>query len=256
METIKPRGEPQRNGHNVPSPDTATAEEPWSEEALRQEVQRLAGENQHLLGMMAGAADDELTRLRSENAQLKANLEELEQLLSSGGTSADWAEQQKEYEALLEEKSEVIRSLHQKLQEERAGAEAGLKDIPANADLPASERQLLALKAELEEQKAQLEADEESLMTQMRQMEMMMARERAEMARQRTEMQRLHNDLKHEMEQAARDGSLRERLNNLQRRQPEATPKNPAATPPSEPTPAPTPAKNTGVLRRLFRPGT
>ena len=105
----------------------------------------------------------------------------------------------------------------------------------------------------MEAQRRQLEEDEESVMHQMRQMEMGMARERAELARQRAELQRLHNDLKHEIEQASRDGALRERLQHLQRRAPDPGKTGSGESPrPSDPTPAP---RNSGVLRRLFGSG-
>jgi hypothetical protein len=49
--------------------------------------------------------------LRRSSAELQEMVEELRQLEES------WGRQQREYEGLLEEKSEVIRTLHQKLQE-------------------------------------------------------------------------------------------------------------------------------------------
>src|SRR5262249_56612934 len=97
------------------------------------------------------------------------------QRAGAGGASEGGAERKREYEALLEEKSEVIRSLHQKLQEyqERPTAVAP------------KEAELVALSEQLEQDRRQLQEDEESLMQQMRQMEMTMSRERAELARQR-----------------------------------------------------------------------
>ena len=59
----------------------------------------------------------------------------------------------KEYESLLEEKSEVIRSLHLKMQEGHAGVTA---EVPR-------EEELLALSEELERERAQLKEDEETL---------------------------------------------------------------------------------------------
>ncbi len=249
MSNLKPRGEALRNGHHSQAAtETVLApEDGWGDEAaLRLEVQRLTSENQQLLGLLAaGDLGTELERLRAENAQLRGNLAELEELIDDEGKSQAWAEQQREYEALLEEKSEVIRDLHHKIQELRDQPERPTR--PADDDdQPPSEEALRELMAELEQQRQQLAEDEESLMTQMRQMEMSMARERAELARQRAELQRMHNELKHEVEQAARNGALREQLQHLQRRQPEAPSR------PSEPTPAP---KNSGVLRRLFGNG-
>ena len=73
--------------------------------------------------------------LRGENAELRARLEELEQALQTPESSEEtWAERQKEYEALLEEKSEVIRSLHMKIQELQEVA------VPPSAPVPSSRR--------------------------------------------------------------------------------------------------------------------
>jgi hypothetical protein len=57
------------------------------------------------------------------------------------------------------------------------------------------------------------------------------------MARQRSELQRLYQDLQHEIEQAQKDGGLRERLMSLQRRsQAEvAAHQPPARTAPQQP---------------------
>jgi hypothetical protein len=134
-------------------------------------------------------------------------------------SEAGWIERQREYEALLEEKSEVIRTLHRQLQELRQNPPAAAPAPPPQAPAPAAEdSQLASLKEQLDEDRRQLSADEDALMVQMREMEMAMSRERAEVARQRTEVQRLHNDLKHELGQAARNAGLRERLLPLQRR--------------------------------------
>lgn len=153
-----------------------------------------------------------LEKLRAENAQLRATIRELEQLLEgSSGDSPDAAQRIKEFEAVLEEKSEVIRELHRKLQEhaDRPAAAAGATP---------REEELLALSEELERERRQLKDDEESLMAQMREMEVQMSRERAEMARQRNDLQRLQNEIRHELELAERDATLRERLAPLQRR--------------------------------------
>ena len=162
-----------------------------------------------------------------------------------------WSDRQKEFESLLEEKSEVIRSLHLRIQELQ-DAPAG----PAEADMGESH----LLQTEMAEQRRQLAEDEESLMQQMRQMEMAMSKDRAELARQRNEIQRLHNELNHEIEIASRDPGLRERLVALQRLQGEIGRKQsagpPAATKQSTPAAAAAPAapkkENSGLLRRIF----
>ena len=192
---------------------------------------------------------DEYERIQTEHEQLRTQLAELER-----GASAAWAEKEKDYEALLEEKSELIRGLHQTIAE--------LEDRPAApaANVP-REEELLALSEELERERKQLKDDEESLMKQMRDMEVTMSKERAELARHRTEMQRLHTEFRHEMELASRDASLRERLAPLQRKHQEMINRkggapSAAAKAPDAPVPAPQQAvkgkKDSGLIRRLF----
>ncbi len=203
---------------------------------------------------------EEVTVLRVENAQLRTRVAELEQIVEATTEQAHQigAEQQKEFEALLEEKSEVIRTLYQQLQELREQPAPEANSAPpghggdASPDIATLQQELLVLKEELEERQRQLEADEAALMDQMRQMEIAMSRDRVEMARQRTELQRLHQDLQHDLEQAQRDGGLRERLQSLQRRaQPEAaaTPRSIRAgqslSPAAPPTTAPTGSNQT-----------
>jgi hypothetical protein len=119
----------------------------------------------------------------------------------------------------------------------------------------------------LEQETEQLKEDEAALMQQMREMEVGMSRERAELARQRNELQRLHADIRHELELAARDATLRERLIPLQRRhhemlhrkgtggpapaQPQAREPQPAARE-AEPAPKEERGKDSGLLKRLF----
>ncbi len=215
------------------APDVAASLDTWGDD-LREELERLAAEQRELLGA-AGAQPEgatghrEVERLQRENADLHQRVAELERALADqpAADGEEWKDQQAEYEALLEEKSEVIRALHLKIQELRDGAAShGAAPAPASARgsvEPANQQDLLQLRQELEERRQQLEEDEEALMQQMKQMEVSMAKERAELARQRTELQRLHNDLRHEIEQASRDTSLRERLAPLQRRHQDAT---------------------------------
>jgi hypothetical protein len=229
---------------------------------LHEEMQRLAAINQELLGQTSPESpaaynldeSGELAQLRKENADLRAHIAELEQSLGSPNQST-WEDQQKEYEALLEEKSEVIRSLHLKIQE------LGEQQAPP-AEEGAEELDATKLKKEIAELRRQLEEDEESLMQQMRQMEMAMSKDRAELARQRSEIQRLHNEVNHEIEIASRDPGLRERLVALQRLQGEITGRkspgnasSPASKEPAEPTTAPkraAKAESSGLFRRIF----
>jgi DNA repair exonuclease SbcCD ATPase subunit len=212
------------------------------------------------------AADDQ-DLLRHQNAALRAKVEELEQQIASTGQIAEerWVELQREYETLIEEKSETIRTLHHKNTElrERGAAAPAAAPAPEVAAVPPDREDLLRLQTEVLEQRRQMKEDEESMMGQMRQMEMSLAKDRAEMARQRAELQRLRDDLQHELDVAARDGGLRERLGALQRaattlttaRGP-ARQETPQASP--KPTPVPNPPASTpprsGLFRRMFSP--
>jgi hypothetical protein len=183
------------------------------------------------------AADEQLARAEKMLADLK---KEAEQAL---------LDQQAEFERILEEKSGLIRELHLKVQE--------LEQRPARPVATPREEELMALSEELERERQQLKEDEDALMEQMGQMEVQMSRERAELARQRTELQRLQGEIRHELELAARDAALRERLAPLQRRHQEMTrgrgPAAPEAPAPAEAAPADTARPGgSGIFRRLF----
>jgi hypothetical protein len=203
---------------------------------------------------------EELELLRTENAALRDMVEELEKLLEEKLRAEQaWTERQREQDALLEEKSDVIRELHQKLQERPAAAAAAAPREPAA--IP-REEELLALHEELEQERRQLKDDEEALMAQMREMEVQMSRDRAELARQRNDLQRLHSEILHELELASRHAALRDRLQPLQRRHQEmlhqkgteSSREGPRAAPNADPAPPQeAPARdNSGLLRRLF----
>ena len=228
---------------------------------FEEELKRLSAVNQELLGgFHHEGTDNEVDQLREENAALKARVQELEALASGQGEEL-WQERQREYEMLLEEKSEVIRGLHQRIQDMADCVSLG--DGPAPAPSVSATKlgqvsstklgqaeEILRLKRELEEQKKQLEQDEEDMVAQMRQMEMQMAKERAEMARQRQEMQRMQADLAREIEQSSRDPLLRERLNSLSRRSdPKPAGPAPAADKPAAPK---TEQQSSGFFRRIF----
>jgi chromosome segregation ATPase len=201
----------------------------------------------------------EVDPLRQENNVLRETVAELEKMLEQMlQAEQTWTERQKEQEMLLEEKSDVIRELHVKLQEHAA--------VPAPREGGAAphEDELVALSEALEQERCQLKDDEETLMAQMREMEIQMSRERAELARQRNDLQRLHNEIRHELELAARQAELRDRLLPLQRRHQEMlhrkgaepSPEAPSSSsaPPAAPAaaPAPTGKDSSGLLRRLF----
>jgi chromosome segregation ATPase len=188
----------------------------------------------------------ELEHLRAENAQLRTLCLELEQALQEAtqqqAAAAD--ERLKEYEALLDEKSDTIRTLHQQLQETRTAfeeleaklAEAGQapqaepQPAPRAASGPVPrEEELLALSEELERERRQLQEDEQTLMEQMREMEISMARERAELARQRNDLQRLQGEIRHEMERLERNGALQSKIEGLKSKLQDATTRRGAA---------------------------
>jgi DNA repair exonuclease SbcCD ATPase subunit len=284
--------DPNRTGvsgppRHTPSDDTPR-NEPADANAARagetRDMQRMAKENAQLLGNLRSRAEPadaaDLNALRDENAELRAKLQELEQLIQGpDGIEAAWTERQREYEALLEEKSEVIRGLYLKIQELQSGpaavspaeaANAAATDLPATSPPPTdlaatdvSAKEVLDLQRQLEEERRQLKDDEEMLMGQMRDMEMAMARDRAELARHRAELQRLHSDLARELENANRDSGLRERLLALTRRPPPEPVKAKSPVPgtrapgskaPGEPAgPAgETKKSNSGFFRRMF----
>lgn len=230
----------QRRDHFATNPDRheVRPDDLLDDEELRAEMSRLMAANKELLSGIDSehhsSDDGELEKLRAENAELRGCLDEMENA---------WQVRQREYESLLEEKSEVIRGLHLKLQEFK-GPAAGAAD-------QAAVDEIARMKRELDDQRRQLEEDEEALMMQLREMELAMSRERAEMARQRNEMQRLQAELSHEIEQSSRDSGLRERLLAIHRRSQEPADSQPA--PPAAPTSNPTTTKSrSGFFRRVF----
>ena len=280
MATVQPAAAP-RASTLPPNRKPAENDDPLGLSEFDEELKRLSAANQELLAefkqkvadpsdaaiteaaTLPPAIAEEIEFLRLENTELRARIDQLEAM---GGGKAEklWQERQREYEMLLEEKSEVIRSLHQKIQEINESAIGGPAPAPS-ASMSGSRlgqapgassvrlgqaEEILRLKRELDEQRKQLEQDEDDMMAQMKQMEITMAKERAEMARQRQEVQRLQADLAHEIEQSGRAPELRERLNNLRRTQEV----KPAAAAP--PIPASKPKadqqKSSGFFRRLF----
>jgi len=253
---------PRRTGSQAEALRAAGLEALPDDEGLQHELGRLAEENRKVRAELEGQLDataatanaEELTRLRAENEHLARRVTELERLTEDAQKSkAEWEARQREYDGLLEEKSEVIRDLHRRLHEQPERAPG---NIPR-------EEELIALSEELERERKQLKDDEESLMEQMRQMEVQMSRERAELARQRNELQRLQNDVRHELELAARDATLRDRLAPLQRRHQDmmnrtggprgqdAAAREPAAAASAAPGAGPG-KKESGLFRRIF----
>jgi chromosome segregation ATPase len=218
--------------------------------------------------------DSELIEtLKEENESLRGIVAELRQMLEEGGGGGGgdaeaFAEREREYEAMLDEKTEIIRQVHAKMHELEKELEAKKNIVPTP-----DREELLALSDELERERCQLEQerrqhesdanqlreDEESMMRQMREMELQMAKERAELARQRNELQRLHSEIRHELELAQRDAAVNERLKLLQRRHKEVE-EGTAGGPPGGPKtagPKPPPTKKESgsgmsIMKRLF----
>ncbi len=232
-----------------------------------------------------GAADSAAVHeLTDENERLRGIIAELRQLLDETTAKGNdsFEDREREYESLLEEKSELIRNLHVQMKElEEMASGNGGGSAPARSGTP-DDSELLALSDELERERCnieqerrtmeddrrQLREDEEAMMRQMREMELQMAKERAELARQRNELQRLHGEIRHELELAQRDAAVNERLKLLQRRHQEVTgtKSDDDAPPPASlrPTrkssqgtqpPKPTKPGDSGMFRRLFRGG-
>jgi hypothetical protein len=182
----------------------------------------------------AGTGPGDLTdpeTLQQENEQLRSLCAELEQALQEAtqqnAFQAD--ERLREYEALLEGKDEMIRQLHQELQNAQAAmAELEGQINPNNTPRvytgPAPrEEELLALSEELERERRQLQEDEQTLMDQMREMEVGMAKERAEMARQRNDLQRLQSEIRHELDRLERNGAAQNKIADLKSKLHDAT---------------------------------
>lgn len=212
----------------------------------------------------------ELTQLRAENAQLRGLCAELEQALHEATGEEAWGERAREYEGLLEEKSQLIRGLHEQVEQLQATLEQAKAEAPKRpAGVPATgEEELLALSEELERERRQLQEDEQALMEQMRQMEVSMARERADMARQRNDLQRLQGEIYHELERLERSGALESKIESLKTRLQDVTNRRGAAPGPGaggssgshrpvnvpQPPPA-APSKKEGLIGRLFGKG-
>jgi len=175
--------------------------------------------------------------LEQENALLRARIHELENELAKGRPAPDSSRKEQEYEALLAEKSEVIRTLQERIQAiERPGD-------------PTSSELVNALR-ELEEERQRLTEDQKAFHEQGREMETSLAKERAELARQRNDLQRLEGEIERVLGQSGCDPVLREKLMSMQRR-PSSRAEFSGPTEVSSEA-APPPAKKTGLLRRLF----
>jgi len=219
--------------------DDATSKAPKVDSTSDQEHEEILRRLRQQEGSpQASAADDEdLAQLTADNSELRSIYEELRQLTeeTAGQDSVNYEEKEREFEALLEEKTEAIRMLHMRIQElERVVGHAQSSRRPA-IKLPSKE-ELLGLSDELDRERCQMEQerrqlevdrkqlqdDEEAMVRQMREMELQMAKERAELARQRNELTRLHSEIKHELERAQRDRDIHKKLESFRRNTPDS----------------------------------
>jgi hypothetical protein len=181
------------------------------------------GEGSNGDGSHYGADVDSLL---AENFQLRNAVAELERRVEQASTEGQqsWLDRQREYEVLLEEKSELIRSLHCEIKE-LAESRPVVKPTPKEEELLAFSEELERERCQLEQEKRQsgelrqrLSEDEQEMLRQMRDMEVQMARERADFARQRTELQRILDDIRRELDNIERNGHLNQRLGQLRQR--------------------------------------
>jgi hypothetical protein len=168
---------------------------------------------------------EEMAHLRLENEQLRRSIAEIRENLEDVHKRDDQVanERLKEYESLLEEKSELIRNLHLKIQElseQRPVAQTPKEEelLALSEELERERCQLQQDRRQMEDERKQLAEDEESMVKQMRDMEVQMARERADFARQRTELNRVYEEIRREMENIERNGLLNQRLGQLRQR--------------------------------------
>jgi hypothetical protein len=210
---------------NIPKASPPPEDEDWRTSPPQNEGEQTSSE-----------ADDpqEAARIQGENEQLRSIIDELRQQLdqSVAEGQSGMGERGREYEAMLEQKTDTIRELHVRLQQLEEGGGPSAESEAEDGSGGVNQEELSALSDEIERERCQLEQerrrleedrkqlrdDEESMLRQMRDMEIQMAKERAELARQRNELQRLHSEIRHELELAQRDAAVNERLRMLTRR--------------------------------------
>jgi hypothetical protein len=209
----------------------------------------------------------EMEKLRTENAELKKMLGEVQQFYAENDPQI-LEQQRQEIVTALSAKEAEIAALRQQIEEWNSKLQThrlvpSEDEMAKMSDELEKERcQLAQERKQLETDRAELDDDEQTLMKQMREMEVGLAKDRAELARQRTELQRLHAEIKHELEQLDRgDASMKERLAQFQRRHSEVFSRPSHMQTPAAATPAPPPAAENppaskprdSVLRRFFR---
>lgn len=248
--------------------DSIDSNDPTAEQDMNHLINR--GSQPDLDGGSGPEGLQELDQLRHENDQLRSLCTELEQALQEAAQLNEQPvgdERLREYDALLEEKTDTIRQLHHELQNAHsmvAELESQLQEAvlqrPPDGPTP-REEELLALSEELERERRQLQEDEQTLMDQMREMEVSMARERAEMARQRNDLTRLQSEIRHELERLEKSGTAVRKMEELKRQFLDATTRRgmantghtgQAAQPAAQHQQAAQPKKDSSLMSRLF----
>lgn len=169
-------------------------------------------------------------RLRAENEELRATIAELRQQLDDAGkpNQGSWEDREREFETILEEKSEEIRLLYMQIQERERKEEPAAPaprtlvrgdDEEVNAlaeDLANDKARLDEEREQVRVDREQIRQDEEDLEQRMQEMELQTAKSRAGLVQQRNELQRLYNEVRAELEQAKQGGAMSERVRNLE----------------------------------------
>ena len=238
-------------------------DESQTKSTTRRKIQGAKAEEVPMLDPRESAGPTELVEsLQVENLELRERVATLEAKLAESLAQANGIDTNEEFSRLLEEKTDVIRELHLKIQQLQATTnEQAIHQAEVTAQLP-NDRELIALSEELERERAQLQEDERALMQQMRVLEVQMSRERAELARQRSDVERLHHQVQHELELANKEASMRERLQPLMQQRAgllrngsAAPPPRPAKNGESQPLPSAASGTSSGLFRRIFGAG-
>jgi hypothetical protein len=179
-----------------------------------------------------GGPSVSLEDLRSENEQLRQIAAELKQQLEAleKPGAGSWDDREREFESLLEEKSEMIRKLNVRVGELDAAVSAAPAAKPAPAE-PIDEDLLMQMeelareqeemerdRAQLDEERRQLRHDEEDMEQRMQDMERQVAKSRSDLVKQRNELQELYSMVRMELEKGQQSGVMSERMKSLAQR--------------------------------------
>lgn len=171
-------------------------------------------------------------QLREENEELRLMIQDLKQQIEGAGSQdpGAWEEKEREFETILEEKSEEIRLLYMRIQEieqqrnepppERAPRPGSSDDEELNSlaeELAQEQTKVEDERQAIQTERQQLRQDEEELESRMQEMELQTAKSRADLVKQRNELQRLYNEVRQEIEQARQNGVITDRVQNLER---------------------------------------